>query len=130
MDKPEDFYTLEKPIMALKEQIDALLLAGEPGFKEKVAELRTRIEAEWAGIQPGLAPIQIVQVARHPKRPMTLDYIGALTADFLEMHGDRRFADDPALVAGLAFYKGQTVAVMGHQKAGRPASVLTATSAR
>lgn len=116
MDKPEDFYTLEKPIMALKEQIDALLLAGEPGFKEKVAELRTRIEAEWAGIQPGLAPIQIVQVARHPKRPMTLDYIGALTADFLEMHGDRRFADDPALVAGLAFYKGQTVAVMGHQK--------------
>jgi len=116
MVKPEDFYTLEKPITAMKEQIDALLLAGEPGFKEKVADLRALIEAEWAKIQPTLAPIQIVQVARHPKRPMTLDYIGALMTDFMEMHGDRRFADDPALVAGLAFYKGQTVAVMGHQK--------------
>jgi acetyl-CoA carboxylase carboxyl transferase subunit alpha len=116
MIKAEDFYTLEKPIMALKEQIDVLLLAGEPGFKEKVAALRLEIEAEWAKIQPSLIPIQIVQVARHPKRPMTLEYIGALMTDFMEMHGDRRFGDDPALVAGLAFYKGQTVAVMGHQK--------------
>jgi acetyl-CoA carboxylase carboxyl transferase subunit alpha len=116
MIKAEDFYTLEKPIMALKEQIDVLLLAGEPGFKEKVAALRLEIEAEWAKIQPSLIPIQIVQVARHPKRPMTLEYIGALMTDFMERHGDRRFGDDPALVAGLAFYKGQTVAVMGHQK--------------
>ena len=116
MTKPDDFYTLEKPIVALKEQIDALVLAGEPGFNEKAAALRLEIEAEWRKIQPGLIPSQIVQVARHPKRPMTLDYIKALTTDFMEMHGDRRFADDPALVAGLAFYKGRTVAVMGHQK--------------
>ena len=116
MTKPEDFYTLEKPIAALKDQIDALLLAGEPGFKEKVAALRLEIEAEWRKLQPHLIPSQIVQVARHPKLPQTLDYINALMADFLEMHGDRRFGDDPALVAGLAFYKGKTVAVMGHQK--------------
>jgi len=116
MTKPEDFYTLEKPITALKEQVDALLLAGEPGFKEKVAALRSDIEAEWKKLQPQLVPIQIVQMARHPKRPLTLEYINTLMTDFMEMHGDRRFSDDPALVAGLAFYKGQTVAVMGHQK--------------
>ncbi|MCX6567117.1 MAG: acetyl-CoA carboxylase carboxyltransferase subunit alpha [Candidatus Aminicenantes bacterium] len=116
MTKPEDFYALEKPIAALKEQIDALLLAGEPGFKEKVAALRLEIETEWQKLQPRLIPSQIVQVARHPKRPLTLEYINALMTDFMEMHGDRRFGDDPALVAGLAFYKGQTVAVMGHQK--------------
>jgi len=105
MIKPEDFYTLEKPITAMKEEIDALLLAGEPGTKDKVAILRLQIEAEWAKIKPALKPSQIVQIARHPKRPLTLEYISALTTDFLEMHGDRRFADDPALVAGLAFYK-------------------------
>jgi acetyl-CoA carboxylase carboxyl transferase subunit alpha len=116
MIKPEDFYTLEKPITAMKEEIDALLLAGEPGTKDKVALLRLQIEAEWAKIKPALKPSQIVQVARHPKRPLTLEYINALTTDFLEMHGDRRFADDPALIAGLAFYKGQTVAILGHQK--------------
>ncbi len=116
MTKPESFYTLEKPIAALKEQIDVLLLAGEPGTKEKVAALRLEIETEWQKLQPRLIPSQIVQVARHPKRPLTLEYINALMTDFMEMHGDRRFGDDPALVAGLAFYKGQTVAVMGQQK--------------
>jgi acetyl-CoA carboxylase carboxyl transferase subunit alpha len=116
MTKPEDFSTLEKPIVALKEQIDALLLDGEPGTKDQVAALRLQIESEWANIKPALMPSHIVQIARHPKRPLALEYINALMTDFMEMHGDRRFADDPALVAGLAFYKGQTVAVMGHQK--------------
>jgi acetyl-CoA carboxylase carboxyl transferase subunit alpha len=116
MSKHEDFYSLEKPIIALKDEIDEVLLGGEQGASEKVAALRARIEAEWAKIAPHLTPSQIVQVARHPKRPYTLDYINALMTDFMEMHGDRRFADDPAVVAGLAFYKGQTVAVVGHQK--------------
>ncbi|MCK7491921.1 MAG: hypothetical protein MZW92_09880 [Comamonadaceae bacterium] len=65
---------------------------------------------------PTCPTINIVQIARHPKRPYTLDYIAFLFQDFMEMHGDRRFADDPAIVAGLAFYKGRTVAVIGHQK--------------
>ncbi len=116
MTKSDDFYQLEKPIVQLKEQIDELLLAGEPGTAAKVAALRQEIEKEWARIGPGLTPSQIVQIARHPKRPYSLDYIGALMTDFMELHGDRRFADDPALVTGFAFYKGRTVAVVGQQK--------------
>lgn len=112
----EDFYSLEKPIAQLKEKIDAVLLAGEPGAADEVAAFRREIENEWARIQPGLSPTQIVQIARHPKRPYTLDYIKALTQDFLEIHGDRRFADDPAIVAGFAFYKGSSIAIVGHQK--------------
>lgn len=112
----DDFYSLEKPIVVLKERIDALLLAGEPGAADEVAALRREIETEWGKIQPDLSPTQIVQIARHPKRPYTLDYIKALTQEFLEMHGDRRFADDPAIVAGFAFYKGSTIAIIGHQK--------------
>jgi len=116
MNTTDDYYSLEKPILDLKERIDTVLLAGEPGAAEEVASLRREIQAEWAKVQPDLSPTQIVQIARHPKRPYTLDYVKALTQDFLEIHGDRRFADDPAIVAGFAFYKGATVAVVGHQK--------------
>lgn len=116
MSKPEDFHQLEKPIVQLKEQIDELLLAGEPGTREKVDTLRSEIEKEWLKISPGLVPTQIVQLARHPKRPQSLDYIAALTTEFTELHGDRRFADDPALVAGFAFFHGRSVAVLGQQK--------------
>jgi acetyl-CoA carboxylase carboxyl transferase subunit alpha len=112
----EDFYTLEKPISLLKDQIEALFNSGEPGVKDKIDALKLEIEREWSKIQPELTPSQIVQIARHPKRPYTLDYIKSLMTDFVEMHGDRRFADDPAIVAGLAFYKGRTIAVVGHQK--------------
>ncbi len=116
MEKSAEFYTLEKGILSLKDQIDALAETDDLGKKEKIAALRAEIEKEWADILPRLATINIVQIARHPKRPYTLDYIAALFQDFMEMHGDRRFADDPAIVAGLAFYKGRTVAVIGHQK--------------
>ncbi len=116
MDKPIEFYTLEKGILALKEQIDALAESDDPGRKTQIAELQAQIDAEWARIAPQLTTVHIVQIARHPKRPYTLDYIEALFKDFMEMHGDRRFADDPAIVAGMASYKGRTVAVIGHQK--------------
>jgi len=116
MEKPPEFYTLEKGILALKEKIDALAESDDPSKKEKIAELRREIEEEWAEIVPQLTTVHIVQIARHPKRPYTLDYIPVLFQDFMEMHGDRRFADDPAIVAGLASYKGRTVAVIGHQK--------------
>ncbi|HMA55008.1 MAG TPA: acetyl-CoA carboxylase carboxyltransferase subunit alpha [Acidobacteriota bacterium] len=116
MEKSAEFYTLEKGILSLKDQIDALAETDDLGKKEKIAALRAEIEKEWAAILPQLATINIVQIARHPKRPYTLDYIAFLFQDFMEMHGDRRFADDPAIVAGLAFYKGRTVAVIGHQK--------------
>jgi acetyl-CoA carboxylase carboxyl transferase subunit alpha len=116
MQKSAEFYSLEKGILSLKEQIDALAETDDLDKKEKIAALRAQIEKEWAAILPGLTTINIVQLARHPKRPYTLDYIAFLFQDFMEMHGDRRFADDPAIVAGLAFYKGRTVAVIGHQK--------------
>jgi acetyl-CoA carboxylase carboxyl transferase subunit alpha len=116
MDKAHEFYSLEKGIVALKEQIDALADTDDLGKKDKIARLRQDIEREWAEIVPRLTTVHIVQIARHPKRPYTLDYIPYLFQDFMEMHGDRRFADDPAIVAGLAFYKGRTVAVIGHQK--------------
>ncbi len=116
MEKAPEFYGMEKGILALKEQIDALAESDDLAKKDKIAELRRSIETEWAEIVPGLTTVHIVQIARHPKRPYTLDYIPVLFQDFIEMHGDRRFADDPAIVAGLAFYKGRTVAVIGHQK--------------
>jgi acetyl-CoA carboxylase carboxyl transferase subunit alpha len=116
MEKAADFYTLEKGILALKGQIDALAETDDLDRKDKIAALRSEIEKEWANILPQLTTVHIVQLARHPKRPYTLDYIAFLFQDFMEMHGDRRFADDPAIVAGLAFYKGRTVAVIGHQK--------------
>ncbi len=116
MDKAPEFYTLEKGILALKEQIDALAESDDLTKKDKIAELRREIEKAWAEIVPQLTAVHTVQIARHPKRPYTLDYIPVLFQDFMEMHGDRRFADDPAIVAGLASYKGRTVAVIGHQK--------------
>ena len=116
MEKGVEFYTLEKGILSLKDQIDALAETDDIGQKDKITVLRAEIEKEWARILPRLTTVNIVQIARHPKRPYTLDYIAFLFQDFMEMHGDRRFADDPAIVAGLAFYKGRTVAVIGHQK--------------
>jgi acetyl-CoA carboxylase carboxyl transferase subunit alpha len=116
MSQEEDFYRLEKNILSLKEQIDELQSVEDPGNKDKIAGLRTRIEKEWARICPLLTASQIVQLARHPQRPYTLDYISSLVEDFVEIHGDRRFADDPAIVSGLGFYKGRTTAFIGHQK--------------
>src|SRR5512136_2375361 len=116
MAKSAEFYTLEKGIVSLKEQIDALNETDDIAKKDKIAALRAEIEKEWAGILPQLSTMNIVQIARHPKRPYTLDYIPVLFQDFMEMHGDRRYADDPAIVAGLASYKGRSVAVIGHQK--------------
>ncbi len=116
MSKEEDFYQLEKGILVLKKEIEELETSEDPDKKDKVSVLRARIENDWSRISPRLTPSQIVQIARHPQRPYTLDYIAELVEDFIEMHGDRRFADDPALVAGLGFYKGKTTAFIGHQK--------------
>jgi acetyl-CoA carboxylase carboxyl transferase subunit alpha len=116
MSKEEDFYRLEKPIIQLKSEIEGLETSEDPAREEKIAVLRERIEKEWKRISPGLTAAQVVQVARHPQRPYTLDYIENLVEDFIEIHGDRRFADDPAIVAGLGFYKGRSTAFIGHQK--------------
>ncbi len=116
MKKEEDFYQLEKNILLLKKQIEDLEISEDPQKKEKISALRAQVEKEWAEIAPRLTATHIVQIARHPQRPYTLDYLANLVEDFTEMHGDRRFADDPAIVAGLGFYKGRTAAFIGHQK--------------
>jgi acetyl-CoA carboxylase carboxyl transferase subunit alpha len=116
MNNKKDFYQLEKDIVRRKGQIDELEASEAPRKKEKIAQLREEIEKEWAKISSQLTALHIVQIARHPKRPYTLDYIDYLTEDFMELHGDRRVGDDPAIVAGLGFYKGRTTVFIGHQK--------------
>jgi len=112
----EDYYSLEKTIQAYKQEIDELALSGDPSHQGRIAELRHHIENEWARLLPLLSPTHIVQIARHPKRPYTLDYLSVLVQDFMELHGDRRFAEDPAIVCGFGFYGGRTVCFIGHQK--------------
>lgn len=116
MSEEKDFYKLEKEIILFEEKIKEIQSSEENNKKEKIARLKKEIEKEWARIKSELTPSHIVQIARHPKRPYTLDYLDYLTEDFMEIHGDRRAGDDPAIVAGLGFYKGRTIAFIGHQK--------------
>jgi acetyl-CoA carboxylase carboxyl transferase subunit alpha len=112
----EDYYSLEKTILEYRKQLDDLAQSDEPMREGKILDTKRRIEAEWNRLKPLLGPVHVVQIARHPKRPYTLDYIGALVKDFTELHGDRRFADDPAMICGFGFYHGRSVCFIGHQK--------------
>ncbi len=116
MNEKKNFYELEKEIVILKDKMDELLLSENPQERKKIPQIKQRIEKEWEKIRPQITPLHIVQLARHPKRPYTLDYLDYLTEDFMEIHGDRRARDDPALVTGFGFYRGRTVAFIGHQK--------------
>lgn len=117
----------EKPLADLETKLSELrAFEAEDGAVDltaQIAALETRVETLRQSIYRGLTRWQRVQIARHPERPYTLDYIGALTAGFLELHGDRLFGDDRALVGGPASFQGsrfgstdQTVMVLGHQK--------------
>jgi acetyl-CoA carboxylase carboxyl transferase subunit alpha len=85
-------------------------------MSQEIKMTEKRIETMRREIYSKLSPIQIVQVARHMQRPTTLDHINNIFTDFIELHGDRNFADDPALVTGIAKLDGRPVVVMGHQK--------------
>ena len=110
-------YTLdfERPLLEIERQIEELKKTGgeqtaDTGpLERQLAELR-------AEIYRNLTPMQRVQVARHPRRPYTLDYIRAVFTDFVELHGDRLFRDDPAIIGGWARLDGVSVMVIGHQK--------------
>ena len=82
----------------------------------EIQRLQKKSDGLIKSIYSKLTPVQVAQVARHPNRPYALDYIQALTTDFEELHGDRAYADDPAIVGGLARFNGDTVMVIGHQK--------------
>jgi acetyl-CoA carboxylase carboxyl transferase subunit alpha len=107
----------EAPLVELQKKIEALAAFPGDTAKEKEAQrLRRELDQKRREVYGGLTPWQKTLVARHPNRPYTLDYVQALFTEFTEMHGDRRFGDDPAIVCGFAFYKEQPVAIIGHQK--------------
>ena len=107
----------EEPVAVLMKEIEALsLMPATPERQAAVAQLEARAVEIRAEIYRTLGPWQRVQVARHPSRPSMLDYVDLLFTGFTEVHGDRRFADDKAIVTGFAFFHGEPVAVIGHQK--------------
>lgn len=108
----------EKPIALLEEKIRELRVYGvrEPAFEQELARLETQADALSREVYDQLGVWQKVQLSRHPDRPYMLDYIERIFEDFVELHGDRGFADDPAIVAGFAKFADRTVAVIGHQK--------------
>jgi acetyl-CoA carboxylase carboxyl transferase subunit alpha len=107
----------ERPLRELEKKIEEL--SGVPGGEDRADEIERldrRLQALRQEVYARLTPWQRALVARHPKRPYTLDYISLLFSDFVEIHGDRKYADDPAIVAGFGLYKGAPVAIIGHQK--------------
>lgn len=113
------FLDFEQPIAELEAKIEELRFAQDDSAVDISAEilrLQKKSHSLTNGIYAKLTPWQISQVARHPQRPYTLDYIQHLFTDFEELHGDRSFADDHAIIGGLARFIGQTVMVIGHQK--------------
>jgi acetyl-CoA carboxylase carboxyl transferase subunit alpha len=107
----------EEPLNKIRRRIEEL--SGFPEDREKAHEiekLREKLEKLSKEIFGALTPWQKTLVARHPQRPYTLDYIRALAPDFVELHGDRGFADDPAIVAGFGTFEGLPIAIVGHQK--------------
>ena len=112
-----DLLEFEEPIGVLLKEIEALSMLPRTAERERSIEsLRRRADEIRAELYANLTPWQRVLVARHPARPNTLDYVERLFTSFDELHGDRRFADDNAIVGGFAAYKGRAVAVVGHQK--------------
>jgi acetyl-CoA carboxylase carboxyl transferase subunit alpha len=112
-----DLLEFEEPIGELLKEIEALsALAPSEERDREIARLESRVNSMRGDLYRNLTPWQRVQVARHPTRPTTLDYVERLFTDFVELHGDRRFADDHAIVTGTALYKGQPILVVGHQK--------------
>src|SRR5574340_330486 len=113
------FLDFEQPIADLEAKIEALRFVQDDSavdISEEIARLEIKSLALTKDLYAKLTPWQIALVARHPQRPYSLDYIQHIFTDFKELHGDRAFADDHAIVGGLARFNGQSVMVIGHQK--------------
>ena len=113
------FLDFEQPIAELEQKIEELRFVQDDSavdISQEIERLSRKSRDLTKDIYAKLTAWQISKVARHPQRPYTLDYINALCTDFEEMHGDRAFADDPAIVGGLARFNGQSVMVIGQQK--------------
>jgi len=113
------FLDFEQPIAELEAKIESLRFAQDDSavdISEEIGRLDSKSQSLTKDIYGKLTPWQIAQVARHPQRPYTLDYVANMLTDFEELHGDRNYADDRAIVGGLARFNGQSVMVIGHQK--------------
>ena len=114
---PADTLEFEEPVAVLLKEIEALsMLPQTPERQKSIDSLSRRVEEVRADIYTRLTPWQRVLVARHAQRPTVLDYVNRLFTEFTELAGDRRFADDHAIVTGFARYKGEPVLVVGHHK--------------
>ncbi|WP_091640394.1 acetyl-CoA carboxylase carboxyl transferase subunit alpha [Aquisalimonas asiatica] len=114
-----NFLDFERPIAELEAKIDELRYVGDDNdlnISEEIRRLQEKSVSLTEQIFSNLSSWQIAQLARHPQRPYTLDYIEHLFTDFEELHGDRAFADDPAIVGGIGRLDGRPVMVIGHQK--------------
>ncbi len=115
MSTPETAF--EQPLIELRSQLEELESYPADARREgEIAQLRRKLERESERVYSKLTPWETALTARHAARPQALDYIEDLTEDWLELHGDRGFADDPAIVAGFARFHGRSVAIVGHQK--------------
>jgi acetyl-CoA carboxylase carboxyl transferase subunit alpha len=115
----QTFLEFEQPIAELEAKIEELRYVQDDSaldISEEISRLQKKSNTLTKEIYGKLHPWQISQVARHPQRPYTLDYIHNIFTDFHELHGDRHFADDASIVGGLARFSNQTVMVIGHQK--------------
>jgi acetyl-CoA carboxylase carboxyl transferase subunit alpha len=115
----QEYLEFEKPIAELEKKIEELTLFTSNGnidLEEEILKLHKKSDQLRAEIYSRITPWQKAQISRHPNRPYTLDYIEAMLTDFQEMHGDRAFADDPAIVSGMAKLDGAPTVVIGHQK--------------
>ncbi|MBN8455807.1 acetyl-CoA carboxylase carboxyltransferase subunit alpha [Accumulibacter sp.] len=113
------FLDFEQPVADLESKIEALRFAQEKSavdISEEIGRLEDKSRILTRDIYSRLTPWQVCQVARHSQRPYTLDYLNLIFTDFEELHGDRAFADDHAIVGGLARLDGESVMVIGHQK--------------
>src|SRR5512134_2751412 len=113
------FLDFEQPIAELETKIEELRFVQDDSavdISEEIERLQKKSQGLLKEIYAKLTPWQVSQLARHPQRPYTLDYVGEMFTDFHELHGDRSFADDLSIIGGLARFNGQSVMVLGHQK--------------
>ena len=116
------FLDFEQPIEELNQKIQALRMVGsdnEVNLSEEIARLEAKCEELTANVFAHLEPWQVAQMARHPLRPQTTDYIELMFTDFQELHGDRHYSAAPAIIGGLARFNGESVMLLGHQKGKR-----------
>lgn len=119
MSKSQKYLEFEQPIADLQAKIEELRLVGSDNslnITDEITRLQDKSKSLTESIFGNLSSWQIAQMARHPQRPYTLDYISQIFTDFEELHGDRHFADDAAIVGGIARLEGRPVMVIGHQK--------------